>query len=309
MRLDQVVAYCSDDLVTAAQHVPGRHDRLEPERLHPRAVHPLRAALRRLPLGPVPGHLLLLVQRHAGAVRRRAGAPGAGLGGGPRAITRDLLHGSKAAWGNVVAAGYPGYPLSRRRRLRSGAARRLLAAAGYPGGRGFPPAEILFNTSQDQRKIAEAIQAMWKRELGIEVRLAEPGVRQLHAGDDLAAVPVARRSWIADYNDPSTFLVHAPARRRQQPHRLGQRALRLAAGRGRGARGPGRRGWNAGRSRGDRPGRDAVHAHLRLRDGGAGGPLRARLVSDRPRRAPAEGHLARSWSSAARAGQTEGATR
>ena len=37
-------------------------------------------------------------------------------------------------------------------------ARRLLAEAGFPGGRGFPTFEILFNTNEGHRQIAEAIQ-------------------------------------------------------------------------------------------------------------------------------------------------------
>ena len=51
------------------------------------------------------------------------------------------------------------------------AARRLLAAAGYPNGVGFPEIEILYNTSEAHKKIAAAIQFMWKRNLGIKVAL------------------------------------------------------------------------------------------------------------------------------------------
>src|SRR5262249_40368298 len=50
-------------------------------------------------------------------------------------------------------------------------ARRLLKEAGYPDGQGFPPIEILYNTMDDHRRIAEALQQMWKKNLGIEVRL------------------------------------------------------------------------------------------------------------------------------------------
>ena len=121
-------------------------------------------------------------------------------------ITRYLLRGSKVAWGNVVAPGFAAYPYPEGVGSDPQQARQLLTAAGYPAGRGFPPAEILFNTSQDQRKIAEAIQAMWKRELGIDVRLANQEFGSYMRATTSLQYQIARRSWIADYNDPSTFL-------------------------------------------------------------------------------------------------------
>jgi len=50
-------------------------------------------------------------------------------------------------------------------------AQRLLAEAGYPEGKGFPKLTLLYNTSEGHKKIAEAIQQMWKKNLGIEVGL------------------------------------------------------------------------------------------------------------------------------------------
>lgn len=86
-------------------------------------------------------------------------------------------------------------------------ARALLAEAGYPGGEGFPGFEILINTSEDHRSIAEAIQAMWKEHLGIsgvEINNQEWKVFQqtLHA----IKYEMARSGWIGDYVHPTTFL-------------------------------------------------------------------------------------------------------
>ena len=50
-------------------------------------------------------------------------------------------------------------------------ARQLLADAGYPGGKGFPVTELLYNTSEGHRKIAVAIQQMWYEQLGIKIIL------------------------------------------------------------------------------------------------------------------------------------------
>jgi len=86
-------------------------------------------------------------------------------------------------------------------------AQQLLAEAGYPGGEGFPSVEILYNTSEMHKLVAEAIQEMWKQNLGIEnVTLTnqEWGV-YLNTRDE-GDFMIARAGWIGDYLDPFTFL-------------------------------------------------------------------------------------------------------
>ena len=86
------------------------------------------------------------------------------------------------------------------------AAKRLLAEAGHPGGRGLPTIEILYNTDENHRTIAESIQQMWRTYLGIrtELRSLEWGVYldTTHKID----YDVCRAGWVADYSDPNTFL-------------------------------------------------------------------------------------------------------
>jgi oligopeptide transport system substrate-binding protein len=85
-------------------------------------------------------------------------------------------------------------------------ARSCLARAGFPGGRGLPKVAVLFNTSEDHRRIAEAIQQMWKRELGIQVELANQEWGSYLQATTQLQYDVARRSWIGDDLDPTTFL-------------------------------------------------------------------------------------------------------
>jgi oligopeptide transport system substrate-binding protein len=85
-------------------------------------------------------------------------------------------------------------------------AKALLAQAGYPNGKGFPAFTLLYNTSNAHKSIAEAIQQMWKKNLGITCTLKseEWGVYL----DDRTNLnySVARAGWIGDYMDPNTFL-------------------------------------------------------------------------------------------------------
>ncbi len=85
-------------------------------------------------------------------------------------------------------------------------ARRLLAEAGYPGGRGFPRIEILYNTSENHRTVAQAIQDMWQLELNIDVGLNNQEWRVYLETMNQLDYHVARAGWIGDYVDPNTFL-------------------------------------------------------------------------------------------------------
>jgi len=85
-------------------------------------------------------------------------------------------------------------------------ARRLLAEAGYPDGRGFPPVEILFNTLEAHRSIAEAIQQMWRQNLNIEATLANQDWKVYLDSMTNLNYHIARSGWIGDYFDAMNFL-------------------------------------------------------------------------------------------------------
>jgi oligopeptide transport system substrate-binding protein len=122
------------------------------------------------------------------------------------AIANDLLKGSRRPWGNFAPSGYPGYTGPPGIRYDPAKAREYLARAGFPGGRGFPRISILINTSEDNRRIAEAVQAMWKRELGIPVEVLNQEWGSYLQAMSALRYDVARRSWLGDYLDPYTFL-------------------------------------------------------------------------------------------------------
>jgi oligopeptide transport system substrate-binding protein len=85
-------------------------------------------------------------------------------------------------------------------------ARKLLAEAGYPNGEGWPGLEIMYNTSENHRKIAVAIQQMWKEALNIEVTLANQEWKVYLDAMSEMNFQIGRRGWIGDYVDPNNFL-------------------------------------------------------------------------------------------------------
>ncbi len=85
-------------------------------------------------------------------------------------------------------------------------ARELLAEAGYPNGENMPPIEILYNTSENHRRIAEAIQQMWKKHLGVDVKLLNQDWKVYLSSTNNLDYSIARAAWIGDVVDPVNFL-------------------------------------------------------------------------------------------------------
>lgn len=86
------------------------------------------------------------------------------------------------------------------------AARALLAEAGFPDGRGFPRLELMFNTDEGHRKIATAIQEMWKKALNVEIAIANQDWKVYMDRETNRHYQMSRAAWIGDYVDPTTFL-------------------------------------------------------------------------------------------------------
>ena len=85
-------------------------------------------------------------------------------------------------------------------------ARRLLAEAGFPGGKGFPSIELLYNTSDGHRALAAALQQMWRVELGIDIKPYNQEAKVWNDTMREGNYDIARTGWVGDYLDASTFL-------------------------------------------------------------------------------------------------------
>lgn len=85
-------------------------------------------------------------------------------------------------------------------------ARELLAEAGYPNGEGFPVVTYLYNTDDSHKAVAEALQNMWQTQLGVTVQLDNQEWATFLQTRKDGDYSIARNGWIADYNDPMSFL-------------------------------------------------------------------------------------------------------
>jgi len=124
----------------------------------------------------------------------------------PERITKYVTKAGQEPAHSLVPPGLPGYTEVRLPERNVEEARRLLAEAGYPGGKGFPHAELLFNTSESHKQIAEVLQQQWKEALGIEIELVNQEWKVFLATTRSLDFYMARGGWIGDYLDPYTFL-------------------------------------------------------------------------------------------------------
>jgi len=124
-----------------------------------------------------------------------------------KAICEKVLKaGQTPAVAVVPAAMIPGYPQCPGPAYDPAAARKLLADAGFPEGKGFPEVELLYNTSESHKAVCEQMVDMWKSTLGVHVQLANREW-QVYMKDTRAMnYEIQRAGWIADYVDPFTFL-------------------------------------------------------------------------------------------------------
>jgi oligopeptide transport system substrate-binding protein len=121
-------------------------------------------------------------------------------------IVKDIMKGGEMPAFNITPPGTGGYTFRPQWGENIAEAKRLLAEAGYPDGKGMPTVEILYNTLEYHRTIAEAIQQMWKTKLGVDARLVNQEWKVYLDSQRSLNYQVCRAGWTGDYNDPNSFL-------------------------------------------------------------------------------------------------------
>lgn len=125
-------------------------------------------------------------------------------------LVDKILCGGEPVADHLVPDGTAHYLPVRGLGYDPAAARRLLAEAGFPGGKGFPAFSYLYDAASGggmvNQKIAVELQQMWQAQLGLHVELRQMEKRVYLAAQDHLDYDLSRSTWIGDYNDPNTFL-------------------------------------------------------------------------------------------------------
>lgn len=120
------------------------------------------------------------------------------------ALDRDALsrlRSTRPAWGGLIPSGMPGHSPELGLPYAPELAQRLLAEAGYPGGRGFP---TLCGVSFFPSLVEEAPR-LWREVLGVEANIEQGKLKNWRRHDCL----IYMHGWIADYPDPDSFMRQA----------------------------------------------------------------------------------------------------
>lgn len=88
---------------------------------------------------------------------------------------------------------------------RNAEARKLLSEAGF-GPQHPLKFNLLYNTNESHQRIAIAASSMWKKNLGVTAVLQNQEWKTMLDTMHQGNYEVVRYAWIADYNEPSTFL-------------------------------------------------------------------------------------------------------
>lgn len=123
-----------------------------------------------------------------------------------RSQITSLLKGGQIPSTSWVPKGMPGYEPKIGLDFDLKKAKALLAEAGYPDGKGFPAVTFMFDTRDDNKMIAERLQAMWKKNLGVDLRAQNEDWKVYLNRLKSDVPPMFRLGWGADYPDPDNFL-------------------------------------------------------------------------------------------------------
>ncbi|AIE60164.1 peptide ABC transporter substrate-binding protein [Bacillus methanolicus] len=74
------------------------------------------------------------------------------------------------------------------------------------GYKKLPPITLTYSTDETHKKIAEALQQMWKENLGVDVKLANMEWNVFVEDQKALKLQLSRSSFLADYPDPINFL-------------------------------------------------------------------------------------------------------
>lgn len=122
------------------------------------------------------------------------------------AIARTVLQGSRAAAVAMTPPGTGGYTARAAVPTQIAEARRLLAEAGFPNGEKLPAIDLQCRNDEIMPRLAEALQAIWRRDLGLRTTIAQLEQKTWIQNQQTLNYGISTAAWTADFPDPVTFL-------------------------------------------------------------------------------------------------------
>src|SRR5437867_4910149 len=124
-----------------------------------------------------------------------------------RRIVDKITRGGERVGSSQTPPGIPGYESPAGLGYEPDRARKLLAEAGFAGGKGFRSFDYLCDTtSRLHARIAGELQERWRRERGVHMEIRKLEWKTYLRAQGELDYDLCRSSWIGDYNDPNTFL-------------------------------------------------------------------------------------------------------
>lgn len=125
-------------------------------------------------------------------------------------IANDAFKGLDLPAPTVTPSNIAGYNPSAAPKGGVAEAKKQLAAAGYPGGKGFPTFTLVWGQNTDYDLLGQILQQMWQENLGIKVTLQRQETKSFRSFFDSLAKPENHYDfyiwgWGSDYYDPNDW--------------------------------------------------------------------------------------------------------
>jgi oligopeptide transport system substrate-binding protein len=122
------------------------------------------------------------------------------------AIASSVLRGAQNPARSFTPPDCAGYTARAKVPTDYALARRLLAEAGFPEGRGLPTLDLQVRNDEYQPRLAEVLQAQWKKELGLNLTITPLEQKTWVQNQQTLNYAISGAGWIGDFVDPVTFL-------------------------------------------------------------------------------------------------------
>ncbi len=122
------------------------------------------------------------------------------------AIARSVLRDANPPAPHFTPPNCAGYTARASVPTDFAAARALLTEAGYPGGKGLPVIKLQVRNDAKQPGMAEVLQALWARELGVRLEITTLEQKTWVQNQQTLDYMISGAGWIGDFADPVTFL-------------------------------------------------------------------------------------------------------